>query len=180
MEIDHVTTHRNGAFIHTKAHVEGAHIGARVKVWQFASVLRGAVLGEDCVVGSCSVVDAAHVGDRCKIGHGAQLHPGTRIGNDVFVGPGVIFCNDAWPRVAVDGFDAVGLLSGDVVTTQVMDGATVGAGCVILPGVVIGVGAVVAAGVNLRRSVPNYHLVKASGAIVPLAPRKADRMRRAA
>lgn len=168
------------AFINVYAHVECAHVGARSKVWQFASVIRGAVVGEDCVIGSCSVIDGAHVGDRCKIGHGAQLHPGTRIGNDVFVGPGVIFCNDAWPRVSTDGFDADGLLSGEFVTTQVLDGAAVGAGCVVLPGVVVGKGAVVAAGVSLRRSVPNYYLVKASGAMVPLAPRKADRMRRAA
>jgi UDP-2-acetamido-3-amino-2,3-dideoxy-glucuronate N-acetyltransferase len=116
-------------------------VGADTKVWQFASVIRGSVVGGACNVASCSIIDGAQVGDRCLIGHGAQLHPGTKIGNDVFVGPGAIFCNDVWPRCSKDGFEI-----GDKWTVIVEDGAVIGAGAVILPGSRIGAGSMVAAG----------------------------------
>jgi UDP-2-acetamido-3-amino-2,3-dideoxy-glucuronate N-acetyltransferase len=91
--------------IHPKAHVDStASVGPCTQVWQFASVIRGAVVGGACNVASCSIIDGAQVGDNCLIGHGAQLHPGTKIGNGVFVGPGAIICNDMWPSVSKQGF----------------------------------------------------------------------------
>lgn len=160
---------------------ETAVIGADTKVWQFASVIRGARVGERCVIGGCAVVDGAFVGSGCKIGHGAQLHPGSWLGNDVFVGPGAILCNDRWPGVDRDGFEIEPLLSGEVVTVDVKDGASIGAGAIILPGVVIGEGAMIAAGAVVDRSVPMEHLFKRSGEIVPIDPaRTPKRMREAA
>lgn len=165
----------NGAFIGPDVSVgDGTHI------WQFASVIRGAVIGQKCSVGAGAIVDAARVGDNVLIGAGAQLHPGTVIGDNVFVGPGVIFCNDRWPRVSKDGFDGEALLSGKIVTVQVCDGASIGAGAVILPGVRIGIGATVAAGARVDESVPDYYLAKREGDIVPIAARRAERMRGAA
>ena len=111
--------------------VHDAAIGARTKVWQFASVIRGAKLGEDCVIGSCAIVDGATVGDRCHIGHGAQVHPGAVIGSDVFLGPGAVICNDAWPRAHKRGFDAPGVAVID-------DHASIGANAVVLAGLTIG------------------------------------------
>lgn len=154
-------------------------IGKDTNVWQFASVIRGAVIGQRCSIGAGAMVDAAIIGDDCRIGCGAQLHPGTVIGSGVFVGPGAIFCNDAWPRVSRDGFDMGKLLSGEMVTVRVRDDAVIGAGCVILPGVTIGRGAFVSAGVTLNRSVADFYFAKRSGDVVPLSPRRAERMRAA-
>lgn len=152
------------------------NIGAGSKVWQFASVLRGAKVGRGCTVAAYALIDAATVGDDCLISSGAQLHPGTKIGNKVFVGPGVIFCNDRWPRVGKDGFNGDALLSGSHVTIEVHDGASIGAGAVILPGVIIGKGAVVAAGTVVTHSVPQAAIWKRSGGWKPMSARRPERM----
>jgi UDP-2-acetamido-3-amino-2,3-dideoxy-glucuronate N-acetyltransferase len=155
------------AFIHPKAHVEGATVGARTKVWQFASVIRGTVLGEDCNVASCATLDGPVFGDRCKISQGVAMGPGFLFGNDVFVGPNVTVCNDRWPRAHQDGFDFAALQRGEWAVT-VGDNVTIGANAVVLPGVRIGASAVISAGAVVNRSVPNGCLFKRNGTIVPL------------
>lgn len=169
----------DGAAIHPRAHVDASSIGARTAVWQFASVIRGAGIGADCSIGGCAIVDAAVLGDRCLIGHGAQLHPGTRVGNDVFVGPGVIVCNDRWPRVGKDGFYPNLLLEGRMVTVEIGDGVSIGAGAIILPGVAIGASCVIAAGAVVTHSMPPCSLWKRKGGWVPLSARRPQRMREA-
>ena len=159
--------------------VKNATVGARSVVWEYAKVIRGAVLGEDCSIGGCAIVDAARVGNRCTIGHGAQLHPGTSVGDDVFVGPGVIVCNDRWPRVSKDGFDSGNLLDGKFTTVRVMDGVSIGAGAIILPGVQIGEGSVIAAGSVVTHSMPSCSLWKRSGVWVTMRARHPERMRAA-
>jgi UDP-2-acetamido-3-amino-2,3-dideoxy-glucuronate N-acetyltransferase len=134
----------------SEGHIDpGCGVGHGTKVWRFASVIRGAVIGSDCTVGSCAIVDGAQVGDDCLIGHGAQLHPGTKIGNGVFVGPAAIFCNDMWPSVSKVGF---GIPEGRW-TVIVEDDAIIGAGAIILPGVRIHRGGMVAAGACVDRDV---------------------------
>lgn len=175
-----MTVHRNGCFIHEKAHVEGSHIGARSKVWQFASVIRNARLGEDCSIATCAIVDGARLGDRVIVSHGAFIDPGMVIGNDVFIGPFVALCNDAWPRAHKDGFDMEPLISGDLVTTKIEDGASIGAHAVLLPGVIIGTEAMVAAGAVVTTNVPDAHVYHRDGSIVPIDPKRAPRRMRIA
>lgn len=152
------------AVIHPKAHVEDATIGPRSRVWQFASVIRGTVLGADCNVASGATLDGPVFGDRCKISQGVAMGPGFLFGNDVFVGPNVTICNDRWPRAHQDGFDIEALQRGEWAVT-VGDGASIGANAVVLPGVVIGAGAMIAAGAVVNRSVPAGCLYRRSGAI---------------
>jgi UDP-2-acetamido-3-amino-2,3-dideoxy-glucuronate N-acetyltransferase len=139
-----------GMLVISEAHVDrSCSIGDGTRVWQFSSVIRGAVVGKSCNVASCSIIDGAQVGDNCLIGHGAQLHPGTKIGNRVFVGPGAIICNDMWPSVSKVGF---GIPEGRW-TVIVEDDAIIGAGAIILPGVRIHRGGMVAAGACVDRDV---------------------------
>jgi UDP-2-acetamido-3-amino-2,3-dideoxy-glucuronate N-acetyltransferase len=159
--------------------VKDASIGARSIVWEFAKVIRGARIGDDCSIGGCAIVDAASTGDCCAIGHGAQLHPGTSLGHDVFVGPGVIVCNDPWPSVNKDGFDAAQLLNGRFTTVRIMDGVSIGAGAIILPGMIIGAGSVIAAGSIVTHSMPRSSLWKRAGGWVPMSARRPERMRAA-
>src|ERR1044072_273206 len=133
------------AFIHPKAHVDSATIGPRTKVWQFASVIRGAVLGADCNVASCATLDGPRFGDRCIVSQGVAMGPGFWFGNNIFVGPDVTICNDRGRRFDKKGFD-VSRFDGRHWAVVVKDGAAIGANAVVLPGVVIGRNAVVAAG----------------------------------
>ena len=145
----------------------GVHVGERTRIWPFASVIRMAFVGDDCNIGSCSIVDASIVGSRCSIGHGAQVHPGSRLEDEVFVGPGAILCNDRWPRVDKTGF-VESLFASGFVTIRVGKGASIGAGAVILPGVVIGSGAMIAAGSVVERNVGALQLHKRTGEVVAI------------
>lgn len=147
------------SFVSPLAQVDqSSTIGQGTKVWQFASVIRGAVIGNDCNIAACSVVDGAKIGHRSLIGHGAQIHPGTLIGSDVFVGPGAIFCNDRWPQVSKEGFDLE-----DRNTIVVCDGASIGAGAIILSGVSVGRDSTVAAGAVCDRNVPDGMVLRREG-----------------
>lgn len=161
--------------IHPRAHVEQSTIGKGTRVWQFASVIRGADVGDDCNIASSAIIDGAVIGSGCLIGHGSSINPGSRLGDNVFIGPLVVICNDRWPRVGKDGFDVGVLLRGGM-TVDIGDGASIGAGSQILPGVTIGEGAVIAAGSTVIRNVKANHLHKRSGETVPLSSRTPERM----
>jgi acetyltransferase-like isoleucine patch superfamily enzyme len=170
------------AMVHPRAEVdrETVSIGRLTRVWQFASVIRGAKIGAECSIASCATVDGARLGDRCIISHGAFIDPGIEIGDDVFVGPSVALCNDAWPRTSKDGFDMKSLISGEFVTTRILAGASLGAGVIVLPGITVGVGAMIAAGAIVTRDVPAVCLWKRDGSVVPIDPGRPVRRMRAA
>lgn len=154
--------------IHPRAVVDRATVGDGSKIWQFASVIRGAVLGERCIVGSCAIVDGAHLGAGCHIGHGASINPGVRAGKDVFIGPGAVICNDVWPSVAKDGWSLADVTAGTVVLLE--DGASIGANAVLLPGVIVGKGAMVAAGATVTGNVAAGELWDRDGKTKKIPP----------
>jgi acetyltransferase-like isoleucine patch superfamily enzyme len=166
--------------VHPRALVENSQIGEGTRVWQFASVIRGAVIGRNCNIASCAIVDGARIGNNCLIGHGSSLHPGTVLGDDVFVGPSVTFCNDRWPMVSKDGFDIDKLLSGEIITTRIEDGASIGAGAVLTPGSSVGMCAMIAAGAVVTGRVPTGTLLKRSGEMVAIDPARMRNRIRAA
>lgn len=169
------------AFAHKLAVIdETATIGPYCKVWQFASVIRGSVLGDLCSVASCAIVDGARLGNCCIVSHGAFVDPGIKIGHGVFIGPHVSLCNDAWPRVGKTGFEIDKLINGSFITTVIEDDASLGANVVVLPGIVIGEGAMVAAGAVVDRDVPGHHIFKRDGGLAKIDQgRDPRRMRRA-
>lgn len=139
-------------FQHPQALVETSRIGARTRVWAFAHVLPGAVVGEDCnICDHVFIENDVVVGHRVTVKCGVQLWDGVRLEDDVFVGPNATFTNDASPRSRKrpDAF----------LVTTVARGASIGANATILPGVTVGMGAVVGAGSVVTRSVPPYALV---------------------
>ncbi|MDP3493433.1 MAG: acyltransferase [Hyphomonadaceae bacterium] len=154
-------------------------LGDGTRVWQFASVIRGAIIGKNCSVASCAIVDGAILGDGCIVAHGASVHPGAKIGNRVFIGPGAVLCNDRWPKAHKYGFDIDKLLGG-FVGILIEDEASIGANAVILPGVVIGASAMIAAGAVVTGNVPARSLWRRDGLIkLNEAVRAHDRMREA-
>lgn len=165
------------AFIHQMAWVDhsSCHIGAKSKVWQFATVIQGTVLGENCIVGAGAVLSGPVFGDRCKISSGVVMGPGFKVGNDVFLGPNVVLANDMWPETETEGWDAEALRTGKMCVI-VEDGASIGANAVVLPGVRIGKGAIVAAGAVCDRDVPDGHLWRRNDYLSPV--RKDRRMKR--
>jgi len=139
-------------FIHERALCESGAIGQGTRVWAFAHVLAGAVIGEDCNICDHVFVEGdVRVGNRTTVKCGVQLWNGVRLGDDVFVGPNATFTNDRFPRSKQypEAF----------LETVVEDGASIGANATILPGVRIGRRAMIGAGSVITRSVPPNAIV---------------------
>jgi UDP-2-acetamido-3-amino-2,3-dideoxy-glucuronate N-acetyltransferase len=151
-------------FVHRHALCESEQVGAGTRIWAFAHVMEGAVVGCDCNIGDHAFVEAgAIIGDRVTIKNQVMVWDGVEIGNDVFVGPAVCFTNDLFPRSARMPLPAVAeryrQRRGWLVQTRVEDGASLGARCVILAGARIGAYAMLAAGAVVTRAVPPHALV---------------------
>jgi acetyltransferase-like isoleucine patch superfamily enzyme len=139
-------------YVHPEALCETECVGSGTRVWAFAHVLTGAVVGSDCnICDGVLIEDGVSVGDRVTVKSGVQLWNGIVLEDDVFVGPNATFTNDALPRSRQ-------WLSAPL-TTVVRSGASIGANATILPGLEIGRGAMVGAGAVVTRSVPPYAVV---------------------
>ena len=134
-------------FRHPQALVETTQIGERSKIWAFAHVLSGAVIGNDVnVCDHVFIENDVVVGDRVTIKCGVQLWDGLRVEDDVFIGPNVTFTNDPFPRSKVR--------PQTFAPTRICTGASLGANSTILPGITIGAHAMVGAGSVVTRDVP--------------------------
>jgi acetyltransferase-like isoleucine patch superfamily enzyme len=135
--------------IHPNAIVQTPHIGSHTRVWAFAHILPGAVIGEGCNICDGVFIEGnASIGDRVTIKCGVQVWSGVRLEDDVFVGPNATFTNDIFPR-SLDH-------SKPILETRVCKGASIGANATILPGITIGRMAMVGAGSVVTKSVPPY------------------------
>ncbi len=139
-------------YIHKYADVQSTFIGSGTRVWQFVVILPGATIGCDVNICShCFIENDVMIGNRVTIKNGVQIWDGTRIGDDVYIGPNVTFTNDKYPRSKI--------IPKFFLPTIIMDGASIGAGAVILPGLTIGSGAMIGAGAVVTKSVPNNQVV---------------------
>ncbi len=145
---------RGGVSIHEQALVESSSIGSGTRIWAFAHVLSGAVIGRDCNLCDHTFFENdVIIGDRVTIKCGVQVWDGVRIGDDVFVGPNATFTNDRFPRSKQH------LASAQRPRTIVRQGASIGANATILPGLTIGERAMVGAGAVVTRDVPDDSIV---------------------
>lgn len=150
--------------IHPLAYVDDTvTLGEGTRVWQFASITRGTVMGRDCSVSPFAMLDGSVYGDGVIVSGGVMAGAGFLVGNNVFLGPNVVLCNDLWPFADKEGYDDPALRSGERFAVVIEDGAAIGAGAVILPGVRIGAGAVVAAGAVVERDVPGGMVIHRNG-----------------
>lgn len=155
-----------GVFIHPTALVESEDVGAGTRIWAFAHVLRGAVVGRDCSVGDhCFIESGARVGDGVTIKNGNMLWDGVTLEDGVFVGPAAVFTNDLRPRSPRHAPTAARYTTGEwLEPTLVRRGASIGAGAVIMCGHEIGPYAMVAAAAVVTHDVPAHALVVGSPA----------------
>jgi acetyltransferase-like isoleucine patch superfamily enzyme/dTDP-4-dehydrorhamnose 3,5-epimerase-like enzyme len=141
-----------GFFQHPQALVETDQIGEGTRVWAFAHVLPGAVIGQDCnICDHVFIENDVRVGNRVTVKCGVQLWDGVTLEDDVFVGPNATFTNDPFPRSKQhpQAFSR----------TLVRKGASIGANATILPGLTIGMNAMVGAGAVVTRNVPPNAIV---------------------
>jgi len=139
-----------------------ATIGEDTVIWHYARVLALVKIGKCCSIGGGTEIGRGSViGDYSRIGANCFLPSNSQIGQYVFIGPGVVCTDDRYPRVPAPGDPAY-----DARPPLIENGASVGAGAVILPGIKIGAGARVAAGSVVTHDVPAGAVVKGSPARV--------------
>jgi acetyltransferase-like isoleucine patch superfamily enzyme len=148
-------------YIHPTADVSPrATLGPGTKVWHQAQVRENATLGSNCIIGKGVYVDfGVQIGHNVKIQNGSSVYHGVTLESGVFVGPHVVFTNDRLPRAVNPDGTLKNEADWEVATTLVREGASVGAGTVVVAGVTIGRWALIGAGSVVTRDVPDYGLV---------------------
>jgi UDP-2-acetamido-3-amino-2,3-dideoxy-glucuronate N-acetyltransferase len=147
----------SGVSIHKLADVSTRNIGPRTRIWQYVVILSGARIGADCNICSHVLIENdVIIGERVTVKSGVQLWDGLRVGDDVFIGPNVTFTNDKFPRSKQ--------YPAKFLQTTIENGASIGAGAVILPGIVVGERAMIAAGAVVTRDVASSSLVQGNPA----------------
>ena len=139
---------------------EKAKIGKNTAIWHHAHIREKAEIGNNCIIGKNVYVDfGVKIGNNVKIQNNSSLYHGVKIENGVFIGPHVCLTNDKTPRAINTDGSLKGNSDWKVSEILVKEGASIGAGVVILPGVKIGRYAMVGAGSVVTKDVPDYGLV---------------------
>jgi acetyltransferase-like isoleucine patch superfamily enzyme/dTDP-4-dehydrorhamnose 3,5-epimerase-like enzyme len=139
-------------FKHGNALVESDKVGNGSRIWAFAHILPGAVIGEDCNICDHTFIENdVNIGNRVTIKCGVQIWDGVTLEDDVFIGPNATFTNDPYPRSKQypERFSR----------TLVRRGASIGANATIHPGITIGINAMIGAGAVVTRDVPPNAIV---------------------
>jgi len=159
--IEMATVTTTTAYVHPTSLVETDAIGAGTRIWAFTHIGTNVVVGANCNIGShCYLESGVRVGDGATIKNGNCIWSGITLGNGVFIGPRVAFTNDLRPRSprlpqAKERYSSDAWLS----PTDIEQGASVGAGAVILAGISLKRFCMVAAGAVVTRSVPPHAMV---------------------
>lgn len=141
-------------FVHPSALCESERVGAGTRVWAFAHVMAGAVVGPGCnICDHAFVEDGVVLGRNVTVKNGVLLFTGVTCEDDVFLGPGCVFTNDVRPRAAIKRPPS------ELLPTRVRRGATVGANATIVCGHDVGAHSMVAAGAVVTADVPAHALV---------------------
>ena len=143
-----------GVFVHASGLCESDDVGAGTRIWAFAHVLAGAVIGAGCNIGDHAFVEGgARIGDRVTVKNAVLVWDKVTVDDDAFLGPNVVFTNDLRPRSFGSKDPAT------FVPTYVGVGATIGANATIVCGVTVASHAFVAAGALVAGDVPPHALV---------------------
>lgn len=135
--------------IHQLSDVQSHNIGENTSVWQFCVILPGAVIGSNCNICACVLIENdVVVGDNVTIKSGVQLWDGVTIEDNVFIGPNVTFTNDLTPRSK--------RYPKEFSKTIVKQGASIGANATIIAGNTIGEYALIGAGSVVTKDIPPY------------------------
>jgi acetyltransferase-like isoleucine patch superfamily enzyme len=141
-------------FVHPQGLCESDRVGPGTRIWAFAHVLPGAVIGSDCNICDHAFIEGgAVIGSGVTIKNAVLVWDRVTIEDEVFVGPNAVFTNDLRPRAAIKRGPEGWL------PTLVRRGATIGANATIVCGVTIGEHAFVAAGAVVARDVAPHALV---------------------
>jgi len=82
-------------FVHESSYVdEPVTIGLGTKVWHFSHIMKGAIIGRDCVIGQNVYIDTdVVIGNNVKIQNNVSVFKKVTLEDNVFCGPSAVFTN---------------------------------------------------------------------------------------
>lgn len=132
---------------------EGAVIGEQSRVWHWAHVCSGAVIGKQVSLGqNVFVGNKVSIGDKCKIQNNVSVYDNVHLEEGVFCGPSMVFTNVYNPRALIER-------KNEYKDTLIKKGATLGANCTIVCGITVGEFAFIGAGTVVNRDVKAFALM---------------------
>ena len=139
-------------FQHELAVVESENIGKDTRIWAFAHILPGAVIGASCNICDHTFIENdVIIGNNVTIKCGVYLWDAIRIEDNVFIGPNATFTNDKYPKSKCPPEKFLPII--------LKKGCSIGANATILPNVTIGENAIVGAGAIVTKNIPADSLV---------------------
>lgn len=149
------------SFIHKSATIElGVRIGEGTKIWHEAQIRSGAVIGKSCIIGKGVFIDQnVAIGDRVKIQNYACIYYDCNIEDDVFIGPHVVITNDLYPRASTIDRKLQSSHDWKAGKTIIRNGASLGAGVILLPNITIGSFALIGAGAVVLQDIGTQQIV---------------------
>jgi len=141
-------------FVHESAYVDDpCEIGEGTKIWHFSHVMKGARIGNSCVLGqNVNIANEVVIGSNVKIQNNVSVYTGTVVEDDVFLGPSCVLTNVSNPRSQINRHALYE-------KTLLRRGCTIGANATLVCGVTVGRYAFVAAGAVVTKDVLDYALV---------------------
>jgi len=125
----------------------GSRIGARFQCGHGTLVREQCLIGEDCSIGSGTVLEfLVTLGNQVRIHSNCFVPEHSVLEDGCWIGPNVVVTNAKFPQTP----RTKELLAG----VRICKGAKIGANSTLLPGVTIGAGALVGAGSVVTRDVP--------------------------
>jgi len=141
-------------FVHEKGLCESDEVGPRTRIWAFAHVMKGAVVGADCNIGDHAFIErGARIGNRVTVKNAVLIWDKVTVEDEVFLGPNTVFTNVRNLRSALRPRPE------EFLPTLIKRGASIGANATIVCGVTVGERALVGAGSVVTADVPAFALV---------------------
>jgi UDP-2-acetamido-3-amino-2,3-dideoxy-glucuronate N-acetyltransferase len=148
-------------FLHPTAVIEeNVEIGAGTRIWMNVQIRPDVRIGKNCNIGRNTYIEnGVLIGNNCKLQNNSMIFSTAMLEDGVFIGPGAILTNDKVPRaVNMDG-TLKGASDWHAGHIHIGQGASVGAGAIVLTDIEIGAWAMVGAGSVVTQNVPAHALV---------------------
>ncbi|MDA7869551.1 acetyltransferase [Akkermansiaceae bacterium] len=138
-------------FKHETSYIDdNVSVGDGTKIWHFAHICSGSIIGQNCIFGQNTMVaNDVVIGSNVKVQNNVAIYTGTKIEDDVFLGPSCVLTNVTNPRSQVKRHSLYE-------ETLIRRGATVGANATIVCGITLGRYSFIAAGAVVTKDVPDY------------------------
>lgn len=142
-------------YVHPQGICESKDVGEGTRIWAFAHVMKGALVGRNVNIGECSFLEGGAVlGDNCTVKNHVAVWNKVVCEDYVFLGPSAVFTNDMTPRCEFKKDP-----DKDYLPTLIKRGASIGANAVIVCGTTLGQYCMIGSGAVVTRDVPDFGLI---------------------